>query len=145
MKKEILDTILVALEKDAKAYQSDLQTFDTDNLDVNDQTDIDDISHKDQSTDISDDLLPQAARLDNTINIIKSYQAVSRNDCGPGALIETSEMYLLVGVSLPPVHVNNKKVAGITEDAKIYPAIKGKKKGDIFSLGDKDYTILSVS
>lgn len=146
MKKDIIDAILAALKKDKNAYQSGFQTLDTDtDIDENALVEIDDISHKDQSTDISDDLQPQAAMLSNTINTVTGYQTIVRSDCGPGALVETDEMYLLIGVSLPPLHVNNKKVAGITEDAKIYPSLKGKKKGDRLQLGNKTYTILSVS
>lgn len=145
MKKEIIEAILMELGRHTEAYQSDSETFDTDNLDVNEQIGIDDISQKDQSTDISDDLQAQATALDNTASTLKSFLTVSRNDCTPGALVETDEMYMLVGVSLPPVHINNKKVLGVTEDAKIYPSIKGKKKGDTIQLGNEKYFILSVS
>ena len=145
MKKEILEAILAELGKDTKAYRSDLHTLDTDNLDVNEQIEIDDISQKDQSTDISDDLQAQAATLGNTANLVKSYLTVPRNDCSPGALVETDEIYVLIGVSLPLMHVNNKKVVGVREDSKLYPSIKGKRKGDTLQLGDKAYSILSVS
>ncbi len=145
MKKEVLEAILAELGKDASAYQSDLKTFATDDLDVNEQIEIDDISQKDQSADISDDLQAQAATLANTVSTVKSYLTISRNDCSPGALVETDEMYLLIGVSLPPMQINNKKVTGITEDSKIYPSMKGKKQGDTLQLGDRKYTILSVS
>lgn len=145
MKKEILDAILAALEKDSKAYQSDLQTLATDNLDVNEQIEIDDISQKDQSTDIANDLQAHAAILADKINTVESFKNISRADCGPGALVETDDMYLLIGVALPPLHVNNKKVAGVTEDARIYSSLLGKSKGDSIQLGDKSYTVLSVS
>jgi hypothetical protein len=146
MKKEILDAVLEELKKDAKAYQSELQTLDTNiNLDENDLIEIDDISQKDQSTDISDDIQMQTANLDHTIAIVKSYQTISRNEFSPGALVETSEMYLLVGVSLPALRINNKKLIGIPEDTKIYSLLKGKKKGDRFRLGKQEYAILSVS
>lgn len=75
------------LAKDTKAYQSDWQTFDTDNLYVNEQIEIDDISQKYQPAVISDDLQDQGATLDNTVNIVKSYLTVSRNDCSWGALV----------------------------------------------------------
>ena len=146
MKKQILNAILEELAKTAKAYQSDLQTLGTGiNLDENTSIGVDDISQKDQSTDISNDLQGRALNLDKIIEIVKGYQTVSRNEFSPGALVETKDMYLLAGVSLPPLHVNNKKVIGITEDAKAYPALKGKKKGDILYMGNKEYLILSVS
>lgn len=144
MKKKILDAIINELSNSAKAYRSGLQTLDTDNLDVNDLVEIDDISQKDQSTDISDDLQVQAATLDNTIDTLKSYEAISRNELSPGALVETTEMYLLVGVSLPPVQVNGKKVIGVTEGGRIYPSLQGKKKGEKFELGTRSFSILSV-
>lgn len=146
MKKDIINAILTDLKENKEAYQSDLQTFNTDiDLDENALVEIDDISQKDQSTDIADDLQPQAAVLSHTINMVTGYQTISRNDCGPGALVETDEMYLLIGVSLPPLRINNKKTVGIPEDAKIYPSLKGKKKGDQIQIGNKNYSILSVS
>lgn len=146
MKKQILNAILEQLSKNAKAYESDLQTLDTGILlDEDASIGVDDISQKDQSTDISNDLQGQALDLDSTIGIIKGYQTVSRNEFSPGALIETQDMYLLAGVSLPPLQVNNKRVIGITEDAKAYPVLKGKKKGDKLYMGKKEYIILSVS
>jgi len=144
MKKKILDAVINELNKTAKAYRSGLRTLDTDNTDGNDLVEIDDISQKDQSTDISDDLQVQAAMLDNTIDTLKGYKAVSLDELSPGALVETAEMYLLVGVSLPPLQVNGKKVIGLTEGGKIYPSLKGKKKGDKFELGTRSFSILSI-
>jgi hypothetical protein len=146
MKKQILEAILEELGKGARAYQSDLLTLDTNiNLDENASVGIDDISQKDQSADISNDMQARAVNLTNTINTVKVYQTISRNEFSPGALVETRDMYLLVGVSLPPLHVNNKKVIGITENAPIYSLLRGKKKGDNLHMGNTDSPILSVS
>ena len=85
MKKQILNAILEELTKDAKAYQSDLQTLDTGiNLDEDNPIEVDDISQKDQSTDISNDLQGQALSLDSTIGIVKEYQTISCNEFSPG-------------------------------------------------------------
>jgi len=146
MKKDILDAVIERLKKDTKAYQSSLDTLDTGiNLDENALIEPDDISQKDQATDIADDLQVQPEILNNTINTVKSYQAMVRNVFSPGALVETDGMYLLAGVSLPPLHINNKKVIGVPEDAKIYPSLQGKKKGDQIQLANQVFTILSVS
>lgn len=146
MKTVILNAIIGELNKNAIAYKSSLRTLDTDiNLDENTLIEPDDISQKDQSTDISTDLQGQAEILNNTINTVESYQAVERTVFSPGALVETDGMYLLVGVSLPPLQINNKKVIGVTENAKIYPSLEGKKKGDQLRLANRVFTILSVS
>jgi hypothetical protein len=146
MKKEILEAILGELKKEADAYQAGFKTLDAAiDLDENTSIGIDDVSQKDQSTDIFDDMQPQAGILDDTISTVKSYQTVSRDEFSPGALVETDKMYLLVGVSLPPLLVNHKKVLGIAEGAKIYPSLKGKKKGDKLRIGNNDHPILSVS
>jgi len=145
MKKEILDAILGELKHNSKAYLAGQQTLNTDiDLDENALVEIDDISQKDQATDISEDLLIPAASLDNLINAVKNFQTVSKNTLGPGALVETREMYLLIGVALPPLQVNGKKVIGVTEGGRIYPSLQGKKQGDKFELGNRSFLILSV-
>ncbi|MFT4154294.1 hypothetical protein [Parafilimonas sp.] len=99
------------MEKNAKAYDYNVGALDADtDLNENILVEIDDISQKDQATDIADDLSEQATRLDHTINTIKRYQTESQNEITPGALVETGLMYLLIGVALPSLQVNDKKV-----------------------------------
>ncbi|HQD09213.1 MAG TPA: hypothetical protein PLQ65_06085 [Flavihumibacter sp.] len=145
MKKEIIDAIVAELNKGAKAYQSNLNTLNTSiDLDEEATIDVDDISQKDQSTDISDDLSARANLLENIINKVKTYASISKDDFSPGALVETSDLYILVGIAFPSVRVHNKKVVGVSEEAELYPELAGKKQGDKITLGKKTYSILSV-
>ncbi|SDD56415.1 hypothetical protein [Niabella drilacis] len=145
MKKEILDVILKTLEKDATGVEQEISTQDTNaGIDTEATTDLDAISQRDQATDIYNLLQQPKETAANTVAIVKKYRDLLRNDVGPGALVETTEHFFLVGVVLPPLEINGKKVAGITTDAPAYANLEGKKKGDEVHLGEADYLILSV-
>ncbi|WP_018629696.1 hypothetical protein [Niabella aurantiaca] len=145
MKKEIMDAILKALEKDTTGIMQEIDTQESNaDIDTEATADLDALSQRDQATDIYNLLRQSKETAENTVAIVKKYQNISRNDIGPGALIETTEHFFLVGVVLPPLDINDKKVIGIPLDAPAYANLEGKKKGDEIHLGEADYLILSV-
>ncbi|WP_300596354.1 hypothetical protein [Niabella sp.] len=145
MKKEILDAILKALEKDTAGVKQEIDTQESNAvIDTEATADLDALSQRDQATDIYNLLQQPEETAAGTIATVKRYRELSRGDAGPGALVETTEYFFLVGVALPPLEVNGKKIAGITTDAPAYANLEGKRKGDEIHLGECDYLILSV-
>lgn len=145
MKKEILGAIIKALEKDTAGVVEEIDTQDTNTgIDTEATADLDALSQRDQATDIYNLLQQPREAAANTVAAVKRYQETSRDNVGPGALVETTEYFFLVGVVLPPLEVNGKKVAGIPLDAPAYANLEGKRKGDEVHLGDADYLILAV-
>lgn len=145
MKKEILDAILKTLEQDTAGVAQEIGTQESNaDIDTEATADLDAISQRDQATDIYNLLQQPRDIAANTAATVKRYRELSRDDAGPGALVETTEYFFLVGVALPPLEINGKKVAGITTDAPAYANLEGKKKGDEIHLGECDYLILSV-
>ncbi len=140
-----MDAILKALEKDTTGIMQEIDTQESNaDIDTEATADLDALSQRDQATDIYNLLRQSKETAENTVAIVKKYQNISRNDIGPGALIETTEHFFLVGVVLPPLDINDKKVIGIPLDAPAYANLEGKKKGDEIHLGEADYLILSV-
>ncbi len=145
MKKEILDAILKALENETAGIEQEIDTQESNAaIDTEATADLDTISQRDQATDIYNLLQQPKDTAENTAAMVKQYRELSRSDAGPGALVETTEYFFLVGVALPPLEINGKKVAGITTDAPAYANLEGKRKGDEIHLGECDYLILSV-
>ncbi|MBO9618668.1 MAG: hypothetical protein J7539_06475 [Niabella sp.] len=146
MKQQILDGIIRQLRQQLNGYQQRIDTLETSAaVDETDTTDLDENSQQDEAATMSSLLqLPQQA-LEDSISTIETFKTIACSQFAPGALIETDAHFLLIGVSLPTLELNGKKVIGITTKAPVYGALEGKKKGDELHLGKKDYLILSVS
>ncbi len=144
-KKEILDAVIKALEKNTAGFQQEINTEGaTAAIDEEATAEIDALSQKDEAADLSNLLQQPLATVQNTINTVKQYQTVARENIGPGALVETDAHFLLVGVVIPLLEIGGKKVAGVALDAPAYATLEGKKKGDQVHLGNREYLILSV-
>ena len=145
MKKEILDAIIKALEKETAGVTEEIDTQETNaGIDTASTADLDTLSQRDQATDIYNLLQQPKEAAANTLATVKRYRETSRDNIGPGALVETTEYYFLVGVVLPPLEINGKKTTGVPLDAPAYANLEGKRKGDEIHLGPADYLILSV-
>jgi len=62
-----------------------------------------------------------------------------------GALIDTEDLYIFIGISLQQFELNGKKVLTISEQAPIYNTIKDKNIGDKITIGSTENTIVSIS
>lgn len=62
----------------------------------------------------------------------------------PGSVVVTDKRTFFVCVSIEEVEADGKKVFGLSTEAPIYSAMKGKKKGDKFDMNGIDYTIEEV-
>ncbi|MCC6286970.1 MAG: hypothetical protein IT249_03725 [Chitinophagaceae bacterium] len=145
MKTEIIGTVIAKLKQNAKSFTSNLNTLNTNaDLDENATIDIDDRSQQDEATDIKNRLQEPLAAMENSIDAVKSFTNTVRKEISQGALAETKDTYFLIGVAVPPMEVNGKKLVGVALDAPAYTTLFGKRKGDSFTLGNKTYKILSV-
>lgn len=61
-----------------------------------------------------------------------------------GAVVITDSLSFFVSISAEELNVNGDKIFGISVQAPLYKAMKGKKKGDTFSINQKQYEILDV-
>ncbi|EPR71413.1 hypothetical protein [Cyclobacterium qasimii] len=61
-----------------------------------------------------------------------------------GAVVKTDKMTFFPSVSLEQFEVDGHTLFGISREAPIYNEMKGKKKGDAFSLKGQNYKIIDV-
>lgn len=61
-----------------------------------------------------------------------------------GAVVKTDKMTFYPSVSLERFEVNGEELFGISDQAPLYQAMKGKKAGDTFGYGENSYKILDV-
>ena len=61
-----------------------------------------------------------------------------------GALVETDVINSQIGDTSQNIHIGDKTVIGLPEEAPIYPELKKQSAGDTFSFRDTDYKILAM-
>ncbi|MDN3690756.1 hypothetical protein [Cyclobacterium jeungdonense] len=61
-----------------------------------------------------------------------------------GAIVKTDKMTFFPSVSIENFEVDGENLFGISREAPIYAEMKGKKKGDSFSMNGRTYKILDV-
>lgn len=61
-----------------------------------------------------------------------------------GAVVKTDSMTFFPSVSLEQFEVDGHTLIGISKNAPLYKEMKGKKKGETFSLNGKSYKILDL-
>jgi len=114
-------------------------------IDENDSIDPEDFSHQDEANEMQlryEQMLIQAK---NNLEILESYKSKNYTSIESGALIETEDLYLFVGISLQQFKLNSKTVITISEQAPIYNSIKYKTIGEKIAIGMIQNTILSIS
>ncbi|MBL7885206.1 MAG: hypothetical protein JNJ52_00530 [Flavobacterium sp.] len=114
-------------------------------LDENDSSDPEDFSHQDEAKDMQlryEQMLIQTKNNLEFLELCKSKNCVSIEN---GSLIETENLYLFIGISLPQFELNNKKVISITEQAPVFNSIKEKSLGEKITIGSTENTILAIS
>lgn len=146
MKEQILDAIIAQLEQNTKSLDVNIDTLDTSaDLDENATIDPDDHSQQSEAKDMTQRLQQPIINLENAINELKTYKNLERSIVEQGAVVETDNGTLVIGVSIAPMDLDGKKIIGISEVAPIYSQINGKKAGETLQIGNKEYKILSIS
>jgi transcription elongation GreA/GreB family factor len=77
-------------------------------------------------------------------NLERMAAATDRNGCGFGSLLETSQGWLLVGISLGDVDVDGVAIRTLSLASPLGQALKGRAAGDKVPWRGEDLLILSV-
>lgn len=146
MKSKIFDNIAQQLEKHISQFGESVDTFDTNaDIDENETIDMDERSQQDEATDMKQRLERPLEALEHALLQLKSYKKGEESiEAGTGSIVETKESYYVLGIALPPMDLEGKKVLGVSAAAPFYPSIEGKKKGERLKLGDDEQEILNV-
>ncbi len=114
-------------------------------LDENDSSDPEDFSHQDEAKDMQMRYEQMFIQTKNNLEFLAQCKNKICTSIETGALIETENLYLFIGISLPQFELNNKKVISITEQAPIFNLIKEKSLGKKIVIGTTENTILAIS
>ncbi|WP_339889214.1 hypothetical protein [uncultured Flavobacterium sp.] len=133
------ENVISQLEKSVLMYSV------SSDIDEDDVIDPEDFSHQNEAKEMQlryEQMLIQAKK---NKDFLLSIQNNKCNSIQVGALIETDELYIFIGISIPQFELNNKNVISISDQAPIYNDIKDKNVGDIVSLASYKNKILNIS
>ncbi|WP_394972925.1 hypothetical protein [uncultured Croceitalea sp.] len=147
MDKQKLKEALIALEKEhINEDEMKYTEFLNGNLLTrNEVVDSDDQSHHRQSIEISDQLEEQAhVHLDH-LETINKISFETKEMIEPGAVVSVNGRCMVVAVPKSSFSIDGIEYIGISAQAPIYQAMKGKASGDSFEFNNQNFVIESVN
>ena len=146
MKSKIFDSIAKQLEQHINQYEESVETFDSNaDIDENETIDMDEYSQQDEATDMKHRLEQPLEALQKALLKVRMFAKNEQSDSADnGSIVETSKAYFILGISLPPLVAEGKKILGVSAAAPFYQNIEGKKKGELLTLGEEEQEILNV-
>ncbi len=113
-------------------------------IDEEDIIDSDTRSHQSQSTFDEHRVNEQLERAEADLEHLRSIPNEPADIIKEGALIETNNLLLYVGIITKTITEDGKEIIGISTDAPIFKTLVGQKKGFQFKLANSDCSILSI-
>lgn len=145
-KEEIITALAQAQSNVLNDLQKAINVYESaSDIDEDDTIDPEDFSHQTEAKDMQLRLEEKLKREENTLAILNKLKNKQVQSVETGALVETDKYYFYIGVATHPLEINNKKVVGISQNAPIMTALKGKKIGEQVSVGNVNHIILNIS
>lgn len=145
-KNSIIKKIIEEQENVISQLKNSVSTYNiSSDIDEDDVIDPEDFSHQNEAKEMQlryEQMLIQAKK---NKEFLLSIQNNKCNSIKVGALIETDELYIFIGVSIPQFELNNKNVISISDKAPIFKDLKDKKIGDVISISTYENKINSIS
>ncbi|WP_396211321.1 hypothetical protein [Flavobacterium sp.] len=132
-------TVIANLENSVSRYRT------ASDIDEHDSIDPEDFSHQEEAKDMQLRYEQMAIQAKTNLDILESYKNKNCAKLVAGALVETEDLYLFIGISTPQFILNDKNVITISEQAPIYSLLKEKVVGEKITIGKIENTILSIS
>ena len=145
MKEEIIQHLVEQQRQVIKDLQTEIKDRQkAADIDEDDTIDDDDFAQQEVNKDFVRRIRDQVDVAMDDLATLKTYVHRKSEQLEPGALIDTENFYILVGVSVQNDTYNDKKVICMSEEAPAYQANEGKKKGDTLSLGNNEVKIKDI-
>ncbi len=142
---EFINNLIVEQEKVIKNIEDSASRFKiASDLDENDSIDVEDLSHQEEAKEMQLRYEQMALLSKSDLKILTFYKNKNCSTVEGGAMIETNDFYLFIGISLPQFELNSKNVLSISEQAPIYALIKDKSVGDKIKIGTIENTITAI-
>lgn len=145
MKTEIINLIaeeqkkiIANLEESVSRYKS------ASNLDDNNTHDPEDFSHQDEAKDMQLRFEQRLNEARINLDAISEMDNVIHTEIENGALVETQDNFIFIGISVPIFKHNGKDIITVSGQAPIFQELKGKKINDTLTIGNKSYTVLKI-
>jgi hypothetical protein len=145
MRAEIINSIIEEQKKIITNLEESVDRYKSaSNLDDDNTHDPEDFSHQDEAKDMQ-------LRFEQRLNEAKlNLDAISdstnnvHTEIENGALIETPDNFIFIGISLPIFKHNGKDIITISGQAPIFQELKGKKVNDSITIGNNSHTIITI-
>jgi len=145
-KSEIINKIIFEQNLVIKNLENSVARYKTaSDIDENDSMDPEDFSHQDEAKEMQMRYEQIVLQEKNNLELLENFKTKISSKIENGALIDTEDLYIFIGISLQQFELNGKKVLTISEQAPIYNTIKDKNIGDKITIGSTENTIVSIS
>ncbi len=144
-KEKILQLIARQLENNVMELSKSLEDYkNASNLDEGDTMDPEDYSQQAEQKEMQYQMQYQLDNAQSGLNRLQEFSGKTFSVAKTGALVETDKNWILLGLSIPSLHVGEKELLGISPESPAFAVINGKSKGESFTLGKNNFTIINV-
>ena len=146
IKKEVLTLIISEQEKLIKDIEKSVNRYrSASDLDESDTLDPEDYSHQEEAKDMQ--LRSEQRLIEEKFELehLKKFKNKKIAVLDHGALVETDEHYIYIGVSIAPFKFENKTIVCVSKNTPIVASLKNKSIGELVKIGENNFTIKSIS
>jgi hypothetical protein len=144
-KEDILKKVSIHLENNIKEITNSLENYEAgSNIDEGDTIDPEDFSQQSEQRNLQYQMQIQLDQAESGLSRLKEFEGKQFSVARSGALVETDKNWILMGISVPALQVDDKELLGISPESPAYQILNGKSKGDSFKLGNNNYTITGI-
>lgn len=144
-KKDILEKIIEEQNKVIESLEQSVERYKiASDLDEESTHDPEDFSHQTEAKDMQLRYEKMLREAQQSMDFLINQKGENHQEIEEGAIIETDENYLFIGVSVPRFQAGDKEVVSLSAEAPIFHNLKGKKVGEAIQLGAKELTIKSI-
>lgn len=146
IKNEVLSAIIKEQQIILDDIKKTINVYETTaDIDEDNTLDPEDYSHQTEAKEMQLRFQEKLKEEQAILDFLETHKNRVIHTVESGALIETEAHYIFIGVSVRSTNVNNKDALSVSEKAPIVNSLKGKEVGEKIVIGDKEYTILSIS
>ncbi len=113
-------------------------------LNRSDVIDQDDQSHHRQEERLREKLHDQVHNHQQHLEEIEALSFSTSQVVEPGAVIKVNDSYIVIAIADGNFKFDGKDFISISTKAPLYQCMKGKKKGDMCSFNNHDFTIEQI-
>lgn len=145
MREEIFKHIITAQEELINNLIKNLETYEsTTDLDEQDTIDLDDQSHQADLQEVKIRINQKLEEEREDLKNIKKMRIGDFSTFEEGAIVETEDLFFLIGYTFAPIQYDKKKILGISTSAPAFAANLGKKKGEDLKLNEVTKKIKNI-